>query len=242
MPRKRGPFDSFGADRNDGENDVGDGGGDLGRGDTGRSGRWRTDAGRGSEGHDAEQHIEASSGSRGLAERLPAFYRENPGLLAPALAAAEAFLESLRLTVSGEADRWARAAILDPSIGLAPFGDGGGRRRSEGVAGGTHEDVERWLARRHRAPPAVWSGLEVVPHGVGGVEIRKSRARSAVIAWGDDEPPDLEGSGGAVDLPRDLLPVGVRVHAVILAHLPEGRPRLGTRHAGRIVALRGVAP
>lgn len=218
MLRKTGRLDSFGSDRNAGENDVGDGDGD------------------------AEPPFEASPDPRGLAERLPAFYRENPGLLAPALAAAEALLESLKKSVSGEEEMWARSAILDPSIGLARPGDGSRGQRTEGVAGGTHEDFERWLARRHRAAPAVWSGLEVVPHASGGIEMRKARSRSAVIAWGEDEPPDLEGSGGVVDLPRDLLPVGVRVHAVILAHLPEGRPRLGARHAGRIVALRGVAP
>ncbi|HVR74302.1 MAG TPA: hypothetical protein VMT52_08220 [Planctomycetota bacterium] len=218
MLRKFGPFDSFGADRNAGENDVGDGD------------------------SDAEPPLEGSAGPRGLAERLPAFYRENPGLLAPALAAAEALLESLRQSVSGEEERWAQTAILDSSIGLARPGDGSRGQRAAGVAGGTHEDVERWLARRHRAAPVVWSGLEAVPHASGGIEMRKSLTRSAVIAWGEDEPPELEGSGGVVDLPRDLLPVGVRVHAVILSHLPEGRPRPGARHAGRIVALRGIAP
>lgn len=175
---------------------------------------------------------ESSSRERqALLDRLPAFYRENPALVEPAVSLAADMLASARRDLRGAEESSLRDGAEAPGLLEAWLAERGGAAFTSGGGDpllGTPLALLRWLADAHGVLPEIWSGVEARIHPLGGLEIVRARRPSAVLAWEKDllpEPP------AEFTIPDALLPAGTRVQAVL-----RGKPaHAGIPHRGEKV-------
>ena len=168
---------------------------------------------------------DAEEAPRPIVDKLPAFYRENPGLVAPLADVAEDLISSLRLVVAAEEERMAR----EPRFA---------ERSSWRTDAGTRAGLMRLLEERHGAAPLVWNGFEADVHSAGGLVFRRAASPSAIIAW---EKTQLPAAPTGFTVPDGALPLGVRVAAVILGRVPRGGvPQSGERVSGEVIWRREV--
>jgi hypothetical protein len=168
----------------------------------------------------------AEEAPRSVAEKLPAFYRENPALVAPFADTAEDLISSLRLVFAAEEERISREARL-VERSLSP------------VDAGTPAGFIRFLEERMGVAPLVWSGFEADAHPAGGLVLRRATGPSAILAW---EKSQVSSAPAELALLEGLLPLGVRAAAVILGRIPRGGvPQSGERISGELVWKRDGA-
>jgi hypothetical protein len=190
-----------------------------------------------------ERFLAADSGAPAsarprLLERLPAFYREHPGVLEPLLEVAEDLLGTARRAFVEAEGRLAAPVLAAPVAGkrggwsslfAEPAAGGGG-------APGTLSGILSLLAEKVAAAPRVWPGREAVEIDAV-VELQRSEGPAVVLAWSREETP---GAPRGIDLPEGVLPVGVTLALVRLEKLPwEGVPPHGARAPGEIIWRQG---
>jgi hypothetical protein len=163
-----------------------------------------------------------------LLERLPAFHRESPGLLAPLASVAEEMLDGLHRFLRGEEARLGR----DPLRWRALFAGGAGVLAAGPLRGrGTAAAVAGWLEARLGQAPRIWPGIEARPHRAGGIDFHRARHPAAILAWEKEALPEPPA---AFFIPEEVLPVAAAVQAVIVKTAHGGLPRLGERLPGQV--------
>ena len=143
-----------------------------------------------------------------IMERLPAYYRESPGLLEPLVDVAEELLSIAHARLRREEDRIARRR-LPAQAGPWTSTDGV-------IMNGTVEQVLCWLEEHYGVAPQVWTGLWVSSTSSKGADptfqLRRSVGPSAVLAWDKERHP---APPPGFDIPEEFLPVRVSVQAVL---------------------------
>jgi len=184
---------------------------------------------------DSPAGVEWVPGARpkSILARLPAFYRENPGLLGPLTEVVDELLVEFsehlvrsgdRILGEGSDGAWGLRAGR-PCVVSAEV-----PRDCCGGAGGTREDIVAWLERRVGTAPRLYSGFVAVPQRGGWLEFRDAFAPSVVLAW---EKGQLPGTPADFEIPLDLLPATVSVQAILLKRFPpRRRPVAGERTQG----------
>lgn len=165
--------------------------------------------------------------------RLPAYYRESPGLIEPLVDVAEELVSLAQERFRREEDRMTRKRPQAPGARW-PSRDRAARMGP--MRNGTVEHVLSWLEERYGASPQVWTGLSVTSSNWGDADdsfqLRRSLGPSAVLAW---DKVRLPAPPPGFDIPEDLLPVGVNVEAVLATRGSWKRqPLAGERIQGEI--------
>lgn len=154
--------------------------------------------------------------------RLPAYYRERPGILWPMCEAlADRFRELKEL-------------LERPASGAPESGRAGLRRALELLSAnrppalalerarsgsGTRGDLLRLVAAWRCAPGWIFSGAEALPLGERWIEIRSARQPNALLVWtrdSEDIPVNPDALSG-------IFPAMLRVQAAIVRRMPSGR-------------------
>ena len=163
-----------------------------------------------------------------IMERLPAYYRESPGLLEPLVDVAEELLSIARARLRREEVRITRRR---------PPAQAGRWASNDGaIMNGTVEQVLSWLEARYGVAPHVWTGLRLSPVSSKGAEpalqLRRSVGPLAVLAWNKERLP---APPPGFDIPEEFLPVEVSVQAVLAKRASwKALPVAGERIAGEI--------
>jgi hypothetical protein len=153
-------------------------------------------------------------------DRLPALYRAEGGAFLPLLEAALGTLSAL----GGEL----RAAAGGPGV---PPG-GGGAGRGAGDLSGTNRGLLEFLGRGG-TPPVLHPGMTVhVVEGTGDLEMVRSAAPAAVIAWPEDTEPSR---ANPARIPDRLVPPGVKLFSVRITGDPPRGGISGERFQGEII-------
>jgi hypothetical protein len=165
-----------------------------------------------------------------LLERLPAYYREQPGLIPDLLAAIADTVEtwSAVLAPGGEAPR-SRAEAVDVLRGLS-IAEAGARRRRSPLAA---RELGDWLEIATGRRPELWPGLRLEPEGSGARRLLRVSAAAAerrlALVW-RGKPPEPSGGGRWRDVQADLsdrLPVGLELQFASLPAPEHAGPPLG---------------
>lgn len=157
--------------------------------------------------------------------RLPASYREAPGILAAFSEALSERLEELAAALRGTplprgaSDRPPGGAVLAAER-LAKNGPPVLATERARSGSGTRGDIARFFAATGRPAPRIFAGLTVAPRGDRWIEIRRSAWPSALLVWERGAPGKVPESS---DLSPAAFPAPLRLQAVLIRRMPSGR-------------------
>jgi hypothetical protein len=178
----------------------------------------------------AQEQPRGAAGDR--LDRLPAFYREQPGPVADLLEAVLASVHDFRRRLEERAGGQLLPGLARPEPGPAAPAVSG--------AFGTAGELRRWLERAGRVAPRLWPAVrldELGVSGVGGLRVcLAAPRRHLVVAWpGADAASALPGIRALENLPADRRPVGLGVQFAVVSPAPVDPPVAGSVLQGSLL-------